>query len=65
LPAKNRGDAAVTIRDLLDALDGSGLVLTDDDLLEEALAEMDLTMETEIEPNQEETATTKQDAEEQ
>jgi hypothetical protein len=53
----------VTIRDLLDALDGSGLVLTDDDLLEEALAEMGLAMETEIETNQEATAFTDQDAE--
>jgi len=36
------------IRDLLDALDGAGLIVTDSDLIEEALVEMGLSNETDI-----------------
>lgn len=38
----------MTIRDLLELLDGSGLVVTDDDLIDETLAEAGLSQESEI-----------------
>ena len=36
------------IRDLLEALDGAGLVITDSDLIDETLAEMGLSQDAEI-----------------
>jgi len=36
------------IRDLLEALDGAGLIVTDTDLIDEQLAQMGLSQDTEI-----------------
>jgi hypothetical protein len=42
----------MTIRELLELLDGCGLVVTDDELIADALAEAGLTLDSIVEPTQ-------------
>ena len=42
----------LTIETILDYLDGRGLILTDDDLLDEALKEMNISFDTQVNETQ-------------